>query len=241
MPLPKPLSDIKNELGDFVAASEPQNALKYLQDLLPNGSGKHTQATLIQSKLSNANQKYQTGQIKFDDQTVEIAQVAAAILDMANSLSESDFDWTPARPIAAIPKFVVIYNELDKPHFEMLQRQLSVLKRFNKIRYYDVYDIEAVDLVKSAKEEIADADYLLVLITPDLFNEKPIDWFAVVSHALGEGRRMIPLRIKNLGFEIPELEKLKSLPSMGNWVSDLPNKDSAYAEIVGELRKLLPK
>lgn len=216
-------------------------ALQYLQNLLPEGSGKRAQATLIQSKLTNANQKYFTGQIEFKEHKVEIAHVAAATLDMANGLIDSDFESAQSPEVSAIPKFVVIYNEMDKPHFEMLKKQLSVLQRFNKLRFYDVYDPKGVDLEAEAKSEIQTADYLLVLITADLFNPTPIDWFEVVSHALGEGRRMIPLRIKNLGFEVPELEKLRSLPSMGKWVSDFSNQDTAYAEIVGELRKLLPK
>ena len=241
MPLPKPLSEIKNTISELVGDTKPLEALQYLQGLLPEGSGKRNQATLIQSKLNNAFQKSRTGQIKFEDEQVEIAQVAAAILEMANGLTESDFESAKSRPIAAIPKFVVIYNEMDKPEFDILKKHLSVLQRFNKIRFYDVYNTNGVDLVTEAKSEIETADYLLVLITTDLFNPTPIDWFEVVAHALGEGRRMIPLRIKNLGFEVPELEKLKSLPSMGKWVSDFPNQDAAYAEIVGELRKLLPK
>ncbi len=241
MPLPKPLSDIKNEISELIGQSKPVEALEYLQRLLPEGSGKRMQATLVQSKLTNANQKFRTNQIRFDDHSIEVSQVSASILEMAEGLTESDFESAQSQPVAAIPKFVVIYNEIDKPHFEMLKKQLSVLQRFNKIRFYDVYDPKGVDLEAEAKAEIKTADYLLVLVTTDLFNPTPIDWFEVASHALGEGRRMIPLRIKNLGFEVPELEKLKSLPSMGKWVSDYPNQDTAYAEIVAELRKLLPR
>lgn len=241
MPPPKPLSDIKNEISELIANSKQLEALQYLQGLLPEGSGKRNQAILIQSKLTNANSKSNTGQIDFREHQIELAQVSAAILDMVSGLIDSDFEAALSRPLSAIPKFVVIYNEMDKPHFEALRKQLAVLQRFNKIRLYDVYDPKAGDLVADAKAEIATADYLLVLITADLFNPTPVDWFEVVAQALGEGRRLIPLRIKNLGFEIPELEKLKSLPSMGKWVSDFSNPDNAYAEIAGELRKLLPK
>ena len=108
-----------------------------------------------------------------------------------------------------------------------------------KIRVYNVNETLGTALVAQAKDEMADADYLLVLITVNLFNSP--DWFQVVYDALGEGRRMIPIRIEKADFEGTGLEKLKSLPSMGKAVSDFANADSAYADIVGELKKLLPK
>jgi hypothetical protein len=52
---------------------------------------------------------------------------------------------------------------------------------------------------------------------------------------------MIPIRIEKADLEGTGLEKLKSLPSMGKAVSECANTDSAYAEIVSELKKLLPK
>jgi len=243
MPTPKPLSDLKKDVEEFISASEPQNALQYLQDLLPEGSGKRTQAILIQGKLSNAGQKHRTGQIRFEDHQIELSQVSAAILDLANGLSESDFESknnaAGRAPVAAVPKFVVIYDPADELHCKMLNRHLNVLKIMKKIRVYNVNETLGADLVAQAKTEMADADYLLVLITVNLFNST--DWFEVVYEALGEGRRMIPLRIEKADFEGTGLEKLKSLPSMGKAVSDFTNADSAYADIVGELKKLLPK
>lgn len=242
MPLPKPLSEVKEDIRAFVGESEHLKALQYLQELLPQNSGKRNQASLIQASLSLANQKHHTNQIKYEDYGVELSKVGAAILEIVAGLLESDFvaQATVMPVISAIPKFVVIYHELDKPFFEGLKKQLIVLERFKKLRIVDV-NWGAGNLEESAKTEIVDADYLLVLLTPQLFIPDPIDWLDLVFKALGDGRRMIPLRIQKLPDEVPELEKLKSLPSMGRWVSDMPNQDTAYAEIVGELRKLLPK
>ncbi len=138
MPIPKPLSDLKKDVEEFISASEPQNALQYLQDLLPEDSGKRTQAILIQGKLSNASQKHRTGQIRFEDHQIELSQVSAAILDLASGLSESDFESknnaAGRAPVAAVPKFVVIYDPADKPHCDMLNKHLNVLKFLKKIQ-----------------------------------------------------------------------------------------------------------
>lgn len=241
--LPKPLSDLRKEIEEFVQMSEPARALKYLQSLLPEGSEKRTQTVLLESRWGTASKAYQNGQIDFKEQQLAAANVNAAILDMANSLTEGDFEAkkrvSGQAPTAAVPKFVIIYAPEDELHSKMLNRHLNVLKMMKKIRVYNVNESLATDLVAQAKAEMADADYLLVLITVNLFNSP--DWFQVMYDALGEGRRMIPLRIEKADFEGTGLEKIKSLPSMGKAVSDFSNADSAYADIVGELKKLLPK
>lgn len=243
MPLPKPLSEIKTALVELLQMAESAKALKYLQDLLPDGSEKRSQTILLEGRLGQANKALQNGQIEFKEQQLVAANVNAAILDIANSLQESDFEPKSAAPgqtlPSAVPKFVVIYALEDEPHCKMLNRHLNVLKLMKKIRVFNVNETLGTDLVAQAKTEMADADYLLVLITVNLFNAP--DWFELVYEALGAGKRMIPLRIEKADFEGTGLEKLKSLPSMGKAVSDFPNADSAYADIVAELKKLLPK
>lgn len=239
MSLPKPISEIKTDLVELLQDAAAAKALQYLQDLLPEGSGKRNQAILIQGKLSNAMHQHLTGQLKFEDQQIELSRVNAAILEIANGLSAADFEVSGQKAVAASPKFMVIYAPEDEPHCTQLNRHLNILKMLKKIRVYNVQETQGVDLLAQAKIEMKDADYLLVLITVNLFNAP--DWFELVFNALGEGRRMIPIRIEKADFEGTGLEKFKSLPSMGKAVSDFPNADSAYADIVGELKKLLPK
>jgi hypothetical protein len=243
MPLSQPLSAIKTDIEELIQLPDLVKALKHLQSLLPEGSEKRTQTIMLESRLAQANKAHQNGQIEFKDQQLVSANVVAAILDLTNGLSESDFESkAPASgqtPKSAVPKFVVIYAPEDEPHAKMLNRHLNVLKIMKKIRVYNVNETLATALVEQAKAEMADADYLLVLITVNLFNSA--DWFELVYNALGEGRRMIPLRIEKADFEGTGLEKLKSLPAMGKAVSDFANADAAYADIVGELKKLLPK
>lgn len=237
------IADIKKAVEEFLQLSESGKALRYIQGLLPEGSDKRTQTILLESRLGQANKAFQNGQIDFKEQQMVHANVVAAILEMANSLTEADFEakrpGTGQIPTAAVPKFVIIYAPEDEPHCKMLNRHLNVLKLMKKIRVYNVNETLATDLVAQAKAEIADADYLLVLITVNLFNAS--DWFEVMYNALGEGRRMIPIRIEKADFEGTGLEKLKSLPAMGKAVSDFTNIDSAYTDIVSELKKLLPK
>lgn len=237
----KPVAEIIKDLEELLVL-EPVKALKYLQDLLPEGSEKRNQTILLEGRLHQINRDFNNGLIRLDDQKLVANQINKAILDLATHLSASDFQARttqgPAQSPASVPKFMIIYDQLDEPHARLLNRHLNVLKIMKKIRVYNVYESEGQELLARAKQEMSDSDYLVVLITVNLFNS---DWFELVYNALGENRRMIPIRIEKADFEGTGLEKFKSLPSMGKAVSDFPSQDAAYADIVGELKKLLPK
>jgi hypothetical protein len=235
------IAEIKKNLEELIVM-DPAKAIKYLQDLLPDGSEKRNQTILLDGKLSQTNREFNLSLIKFEDHKMVVAQVNKAILDLANALTDADFQprttSSPSQPASSVPKFMIIYDQLDESHAKLLNRHLNVLKIMKKIRVYNVYESEGQELMARAKQEMADSDYLVVLITVNLFNS---EWFELVYNALGENRRMIPLRIEKADFEGTGLEKFKSLPSMGKAVSDFPSQDAAYADIVGELKKLLPK
>jgi hypothetical protein len=237
----KPLAEIKKDLEELLVI-EPAKALKYLQDLLPDGSEKRNQTILLEGRLTQINRDFHNGLIRLDDQRLVANQVNKAILDLASSLSDTDFQPNASagagHPTSSMPKFMIIYDQLDEPHAKLLNRHLNVLKIMKKIRVYNVYESEGQELLARAKQEMNDSDYLVVLITVNLFNS---EWFELVYNALGENRRMIPIRIEKADFEGTGLEKFKSLPSMGKAVSDFPSQDAAYSDIVSELKKLLPK
>ncbi len=142
------------------------------------------------------------------------------------------------QPLSSIPKFVIVNDLADSAQCLLLNKHLNVLKFTKKIRVYNVQDGTG-DLLANAETELADADYLLVLVTVNIFNSP--QWFELVSKALEQGRRVIPILIEKADYDGTGLEKLRSLPSQGRSVSDFPNVDTAYNDIATELRKLLPK
>lgn len=139
-----------------------------------------------------------------------------------------------------IPKFVVVYDTQDTPHCETLKRHLFILKATKKIELYNVHEAQVgEDVAGQAKAKIAEADYVLVLITPNLFNTET--WFNLILEAKENGKRIIPIFIERLDIDGTGLEKLRALPTMNRTVSDFPNTDAAYADIVTEIKKLVPK
>lgn len=243
--LPKPLAEIKSDLKALLAADEIAQAITALQGILPSSAEKRNQAILLEGRFTQINRDHSGGTVSHADYDLVTANVRKGMLDLVDALSETDFEPAPAGtsalpPVAAVPKFVIIYDIADSPSSKMLNKHLNVLKITKKIRVYDVHEsLGEGEVVARAKEEITNADYLLVLITVNLFNSP--DWFELVYNAMGEKRRIIPIQMEKADFEGTGLEKLKSLPSMNRAVSQFKNPDDAYVDIVTELRKLLPK
>lgn len=246
MPLPKPLAEIKNDLQEMLAMNEVAKAISTLQALLPNSAEKKSQTILLEGRLSQINRDHNVaGIVTLADFQLETARIRDAMLKLVADLDEKDFDTAASgasaqTPVAAVPKFVTVYDLEDSNQCKMLNKHLNILKITKKIRVYNVQEVlGGENPIERANQEIADADYLLVLITVNLFNSP--DWFELVFNAMGEGRRIIPIRIEQADFEGTGLEKLRSLPSMNRAVSQFKNPDDAYVDIVTELRKLLPK
>ena len=96
------------------------------------------------------------------------------------------------------------------------------------------------DIQAAAETEMAAADYVLCLVTSHLFKDDT-PWFGLLITALNNGKRVIPIRIEKSDIDGTGLEKLKALPTMNRSVSDFPNSDAAYTDIVTEIKKLVPK
>lgn len=245
MPLPKPLADIKNDLQSLIAMDELAQAITTLQGLLPGSAEKRNQTILLEGRFSQINRDHNVaGSVTLAEYNVEIAKIRDAMLKMVNGLEEQDFSETSGghaqATVAAVPKFLIVYDLADSDQCKMLNKHLNVLKIMKKIRVHNVNEVlGGENPVERAKQELADADYLLVLITVNLFNSP--DWFEMVFNAMGEGRRIIPIRMEQADFDGTGLEKLRSLPSMNRAVSQFKNPDDAYVDIVTELKKLLPR
>lgn len=145
---------------------------------------------------------------------------------------------TPAAATNTPPKFVVVFDAADLPYFQTLNRHLFILKANKKIQLYQVHEVLGEGQLERAEAEMNNADYVLVLITSNIFNDE--NWYHLIIKGMEAGKRIIPVRITNYSIEGSGLEKLRSLPTMNRSVADFPNADAAYADIVAEIKKVLP-
>ncbi len=218
-------------------------ALKTAQEGLPETAPKAKQVLLLLGKQADLKKAIARGTLSQENIELGTNQVRSSLIDLMDALTEADLSaqsGAMAPVTAAKPKFVVVYDQADHEAANRLLRHLNILKITGRLAIYDVNKDPkgGDDPLERAQEEWANADYMLALITVNLFNSE--NWFGMVYQALGEGRRVVPIRIQRADYEGTGLEKLRSLPTQNRAVSDFGNLDTAYADIVSEIKRLLP-
>lgn len=150
---------------------------------------------------------------------------------------------THAPPVSSnvIPKLVILYDLQDETSATQLNKHLTVLKLTKKITVYNVQKVAGgEDVLAAAEREIRSADYILTLISSNIFNDEAI-WLSKSLEALAEGKRVIPVLVDKADIEGTGLDKLRSLPSMNRAVSEFPNPEAAYSDIVEEIKRAIAK
>lgn len=166
-------------------------------------------------------------------------QSAASGKESASGNAAPAVEQPAAVPAGSVPKFVVVYDTHDTAHSQVLSKHLFLLKATKKIQLYNVHEAPAgEDLMARAEAEINAADYVLVLITQNLFNDEA--WFHLILKALENGKRVVPVYIEKFDISGSGLERLRALPTQNRTVSDFPTPDAAFNDIVTEIKKLLP-
>lgn len=140
-------------------------------------------------------------------------------------------------PPAGIPRWVILYDVEDAAAATILNKQLSVLRFTKKITVFDVQkDVpDGVDIESKLDEEIAGARKIIVLATANLFNTEIL--IAKTLEALEAKRIVVPILVEKFDLSGTGLEKVKSLPSLGRFISDFANRDSGWADVVEQLKK----
>ena len=217
-------------------------ALQTAHTGLPESAPKAKQVLLLIGQQADLKKGIIRDILKTEDINLRTNQIRSSLIDLMDSLTDRDLEFKPGiiAPVsAASPKFVLVYDQADHEQATRLIRHMNVLKFTGKLKIYDVNDVKpGENTLERAQQEWADADYMLALITVNLFNSP--EWFGMVYNALGEGRRVIPIRIQRADYEGTGLEKLRSLPTQNRAVSDFSNADEAYTDIVSEIKRLLP-
>ncbi len=144
----------------------------------------------------------------------------------------------PVAP-AGPPKWLILYSEEDYEVSKTLNKHLAVLKFTKKIKVFNVQsDITAAENVdERVAAEIADARMVIALITPNLLASDT--WFGKLFEAVEAKKTVVPILVERSDFSGTGLEKLKSLPSLGRFISDFPNRDTAWADVVEQLKKAI--
>ena len=135
------------------------------------------------------------------------------------------------------------YSHNDGEALRRLRTHLAPLRRQGHIdAWYDREILAGDELDAEVAEELESCQLFLLLVSPDFLAsdycyEREMNR-ALERHEIGEAR-VVPIIIEPCDWRSSPLGRLKALPNDGVPVSEWPNQNSAYLDMVNELRRIV--
>ncbi len=177
----------------------------------------------------------------FSSSDVEVSVQICGLMGLAlvRAISECDSSHNDG-DLTVIPslRVVVLSAAADESWRTQLCKHMNILTLNGSVR---VWHSGLVPLGQEQetiiKEEIAAADVIVVLVSPDLLASR--DCMAIVHMASSDGKSMIvPVIVKFCGWKQTLLGRLQCLPRNQRPISSWRIRDAAFEEVVMEIRAL---
>jgi len=138
----------------------------------------------------------------------------------------------------------ISYSHHDKAALDRLHVHLKNLTRAGHIEtWYDRDILAGSELNAEIERELEAADLFLLLVSPDFIAsdycvEREMKR-ALERHAAGEAR-VVPIIVEECDWKaMGELRQLKAVPTDGKAISEWANSNTAYLNVVQELRRII--
>lgn len=136
----------------------------------------------------------------------------------------------------------ISYAHADDAMLKKLDAHLAMLRRDGTIS--DWYDREIAaggDIDSTVSKELARANLFLALVSPDFLNSQYCYEnemaTAISRHEAGE-IKVVPIILEPCDWRASPLAKFKALPRDGKPISEWTNQNTAFLDVVRELRRL---
>lgn len=142
-------------------------------------------------------------------------------------------------------KAFISYSHKDKNYLDELHKHLAVMRRDGLItEWTDSEVFPGGELESEILQAVESCEMFLMLISPDFLAsdfcveqemERAFERFDI------EGIKVIPIIVEPCDWKSTSLKTIKALPKDGKPISEWPNKNNAYVDIIKELRNILNK
>ena len=140
-------------------------------------------------------------------------------------------------------KAFISYSHKDEWALERLHTHLAMLRRDGQINeWYDREILAGGNFNQEISEQLESCELFLALVSPDFLAsnycyETEMNR-ALERHDAGEVR-VVPIIIEACDWKVSPLGKLKALPRDGKPVGEWTNQNTAFLDVVTELRRIL--
>ena len=135
------------------------------------------------------------------------------------------------------------YSHVDDKRLERLHKHLAMLRRDGQLQAWTDHDILAGDILDTqVRKNLDDSTLFIALVSPDYLAsnycyEKEFQ-HALALHGQG-GLRIIAVVLEPCDWQNSPLHQFLVLPKDGRAVADWTNENTAYLNVVTEIRRVL--
>lgn len=134
------------------------------------------------------------------------------------------------------------YSQHDRAYLDAFLKHLSSLRRSGKIQAWDDNNLKGGEEWDAAiKQNLATADLILLLLSPDFLNTDYI-WDVEIKTAMERHERgeaiVVPIVLRPCDWKDLVFGKLNALPSKGTPISSYTDQDTAWLEVVNRIKAL---
>lgn len=140
-------------------------------------------------------------------------------------------------------KVFISYSHKDESALERLHTHLAMLRRENKIdEWYDREILAGSEVDHDIANHLEMSDIFLALVSPDFLHsdycyERELQ-SAIKRHEAGV-LSIIPIIIEPCDWKVSPLQRFKALPKDGKPISEWTNENTAFLDIITELRRII--
>lgn len=140
-------------------------------------------------------------------------------------------------------KAFISYSHRDEPMLERLHTHLAMLRREGGISdWYDRQIVAGGHIDHQVAKQLDSSQIFLALVSPDFLNsgycyDKEMAR-AIERHAAGE-IVIVPIILEPCDWLASPLKEFKAIPKDGKPISEWTNKNTAWLDVVTELRRLV--
>lgn len=139
-------------------------------------------------------------------------------------------------------KAFISYSHRDAAALERLHAHLAILRREQLIEsWFDREILAGAELNQAIAQQMEASNLFLLLVSPDFLNSSycyDVEMkSALEKHESGEAR-VVPIIVEPCDWTATPLGRLKAVPKDGKPIAEWTNANTAYLDIVQELRRI---
>ena len=149
-------------------------------------------------------------------------------------------------PHASSPKNVFFsYSHKDAIFLDALEAHLALLKRQGVIKTWHDRDIDAGRVIDTEIQKNIEAAHIILLLISSDFINSDYCYSKELTHALQRHEVgtaiVLPIIVRPCDWRSAPFGELKAVPDDGRPITEWPNQDTAFVNVVDAIRKLAEK